>query len=100
MSRPKPNVLLSYTDRASYNTEQVLESSYVYVVCYKDKPVNLKVFNPIDSSISPTYKRTSFVGNAGHAHNLVDKLNELFKTKDFSVHKMSDGVKVTRNDTK
>lgn len=91
MSRPKPRVILTHTERDTYYTEQILETSGVFVVCYKGEPINLKISNPIDASFSPSYKRTSFVGNSGHALNLAKKLNEKFKTTDFTVHEMNVG---------
>lgn len=94
MSRPKPNVLLTFTERVTYTTEQILETTCIYAVCYKNKPINLKIYNPIDSSVSPTYKRTSFVGNVGHAQNLAKRLNEKFKTTDFTVHEMIVGKQI------
>lgn len=96
MSRPKPKILLTHTERETYYTEQVLETFGVYVVCYKGEPINLKISNKIDSSVSPSYKRTSFVGNVGHALNLAKRLNEKFKTKDFTVHEMNIGNQIEK----
>ena len=38
----------------------------------------------------PKYKKVSF-SNPGHAHNLANKLNEMFECNDFNVHKLTDG---------
>ena len=42
MSRPKPNVLIEHTDKATYKVEQVLASEGVWAVFYDTKPINLK----------------------------------------------------------
>lgn len=97
MSRPKPNVLLEYTDRATYNSEQVLEAeqSKIFAVFYQGKPVNLRNINVLNDNIGPKYKRTTFVGNSGHAFNLAEKLNALFKTTEFKVYELYDGNEIS-----
>lgn len=84
MSRPKPTVLLEYIDEETGKVDQVLEAKYVYSVYYNGKPINLKSFNKLFDYPGPTYKKTSFA-NEAHARNLVDKLNERFKTNLFTV---------------
>ena len=42
MSRPKPKVLLEFTNKKTYKTEQVLESDAIWAVFYQDNPINLK----------------------------------------------------------
>ena len=100
MSRPKPTVLLEYTDRTTYNSEQVLEAeqSKIFAVFYQGKPVNLRNINVLNDGIGPKYKRTSFIGNSGHAFNLADKLNILFKTTDFEVYELSGGIKINEGE--
>jgi hypothetical protein len=93
MSRPKPTVLLEYTNSATYKCEQVLDAEAIWAVFYKDKPFNLKSSNMLTNYPGPKYKKTSF-SNPGHAHNLAKKLNEMFKSKDFSVVKLTTGETV------
>jgi len=93
MSRPKPKVLLEYTNSATYKCEQVLDAEAIWAVFYKDKPFNLKSSNMLTNYPGPKYKKTSF-SNPGHAHNLAKKLNEMFKSKDFSVVKLTAGETV------
>lgn len=93
MSRPKPKVLLELTNKKTYKTEQVLESEAIWAVFYQDQPINLKTNNLIVQSIGPKYKKVSF-SNAGHAHNLAEKLNKMFNTQDFSVFKLVTGEKL------
>ncbi len=38
MSRPKPKVLLSKTDRVTYKTEEVLESTAIWAVFLAEHP--------------------------------------------------------------
>lgn len=90
MSRPKPTVLLEYTNSATYKCDQVLDAEAIWAVFYQDKPFNLKSSNKLTSYPGPKYKKTSF-SNPGHAHNLAKKLNELFKSNEFTVVKLTQG---------
>jgi hypothetical protein len=90
MSRPKPRVLLDHTNRQTYKSEQILEAEAIWAVFYQDKPFNLKSSNALTNYPGPKYKKTSF-SNPGHAHNLAEKLNQLFKTDQFSVYKLITG---------
>ena len=42
MSRPKPNVLLEYTNKKNYRCEQILDAEAIWAVFYKENPFNLK----------------------------------------------------------
>jgi hypothetical protein len=93
MSRPKPKVLLEYTNKKNYKTEQVLESEAIWAVFYNGQPVNLKTSSLVSSYPGPKYKKVSF-SNPGHAHNLATKLNKLFNCDDFRVYKLTTGEPV------
>jgi len=85
MSRPtKPKVLLKYTDKNTFRSEEVLDAEAIWAVFYKEKPFNLKTSNSISPTPGPKYKKTSF-SNPGHARNLCRKLNAQFKTDKFTV---------------
>lgn len=90
MSRPKPKIILEYTNSKNYKCEQVLESEAIWAVFYQGKPFNLKSSNALTNYPGPKYKKTSF-SNPGHAINLAKKLNKMFKTSDFSVYKLYTG---------
>lgn len=90
MSRPKPKILLNYTDPKTYKSEQVLEAEAIYSVFHKGKPINLRSLETFKDYPGPKYKKVSF-SNPGHAFNLAEKLNKLFKTTDFKVFKMTTG---------
>lgn len=90
MSRPKPKILCEFVDRKTYKSEQVLEADAIWAVFYQEKPFNLKSQNSVTNYPGPKYKKTSF-SNPGHAHNLAKKLNQMFKTDEFSVYKLTDG---------
>jgi hypothetical protein len=90
MSRPKPKVLLDYTNKKTYKTEQVLDSEAIWAVFYKNQPFNLKSFNSLTSYPGPKYKKVSF-SNPGHAINLAKKLNRMFNSDDFRVVKLTAG---------
>jgi hypothetical protein len=91
MSRPKPKVLLEYTNKKTYRAEQVLEAEAIWAVFYKNEPFNLKSFNSLTSYPGPKYKKTSF-SNPGHAVNLAKKLNLTFGTENFQVVKLTSGT--------
>lgn len=90
MSRPKPTVLLQSIDPKTYKAEQVLASDAIYAVFYDDRPINLRSLQTIIDD-GPKYKKVSF-SNSGHAFNLCDKLNKLFKTEKFAVMKLERGI--------
>lgn len=93
MSRPKPTVLLEITNKKTYKTEQVLEADAIWAVFYQEKPINLKTSSIVAQQLGPKYKKVSF-SNAGHAHNLAEKLNKMFNTQDFAVFKLTTGEKI------
>lgn len=98
MSRPKPTILLSYTDPKSYKAEQVLKAEAIYAVFHKGKPINLRALkNVLIDYPGPKYKKVSF-SNPGHAFNLADKLNKMFKTTDFEVYMLTEGRRVNEGE--
>jgi hypothetical protein len=97
MSRPKPVVLLNYTDPKTYKAEQVLEAEAIYAVFYEGKPINQRILHTLLDYPGPKYKKCSF-SNQGHAFNSADKLNKLFKTNKFEVYKLTQGEKITEFD--
>lgn len=97
MSRPKPSILLNYTDPKTYKSEQVLKADAIYAVFHEGQPINLRSLNSLLDYPGPKYKKVSF-SNPGHAFNLSEKLNKLFKTDKFSVYKLVQGTKVEEKD--
>lgn len=96
MSRPKPKIILEYTNNKTYKTEQVLEADAIWAVFYKGQPFNLKSSNSLTNYPGPKYKKVSF-SNPGHAFNLAKKLNTMFKCEDFAIHKLVSGDVVSEN---
>lgn len=96
MSRPKPKILLENTDPASYKSEQVLDAEGIYAVFYQGKPINLRSLNKLVDYPGPKYRKVSF-SNPGHAHNLADKLNKMFKTTQFEVYLLTNGTVIKEN---
>ena len=47
MSRPKPTILLEFTNSATYKCEQILDADAIWAVFYDGKPFNLKSSNSI-----------------------------------------------------
>lgn len=99
MSRPKPNILLNYTDPKTFKSEQVLEATGIYAVFYQGKPINLRTLNSIITYPTLKYLKVSF-SNPGHAFNLRDKLNKLFKTDQFTVVRLTVGEIITEDNNK
>lgn len=78
----------------NYKAEQILEAEAIYAVFYKGKPINLRTLSHLVSYPGPKYKKVSF-SNSGHAFNLAERLNKMFKTEDFSVYKLTTGEPCT-----
>lgn len=97
MARPKPTIILEHTDSKTYRSEQVLEADYIYAVYYEGRPINLRTLNSLVNYPGPKYKKCSF-SNPGHAFNLAERLNKLFKTDKFSVWKLTGGEQVKEDD--
>lgn len=95
MSRPKPEILMDYTDKKTYKAEQVLKAEAVYAVFYNSKPINLRTKHAMLDYPGPKYKKCSFQ-NPGHAFNLAEKLNKIFKTDKFEVFKLTQGEKLEK----
>lgn len=91
MARPKPTIVLENINPKTYKAEQVLDAIAIYAVFYQGKPINLRTLSHLISYPGPKYKKVSF-SNSGHAFNLADRLNKLFKTTDFAVFKLTTGV--------
>lgn len=91
MARPKPTIVLEHVNPKNYKAEQVLDAEAIYAVFYQGKPVNLRTLSHLISYPGPKYKKVSF-SNSGHAFNLAERLNKLFKTTDFEVYKLTQGV--------
>lgn len=90
MSRPKPNIILDYIDSKTYKAEQVLKADAIYAVFFDGKPINLRTVSTAFDYPAPKYRKSSF-SNSGHAFNLAEKLNKLFKTDRFAVYALTVG---------
>lgn len=90
MARPKPQILLDYTNPKTYKSEQILEADAIYAVFYDGHPINLRSLNSLVNYPGPKYKKVSF-SNSGHAFNLAERLNKLFKTDKFQVFELTQG---------
>ncbi len=97
MARPKPTVLLEHVNSKNYKAEQILEADAIYAVFYKGQPINLRTLNHLVSYPGPKYKKVSF-SNSGHAFNLAEKLNLLFKTDQFKVFKLTQGQQIDKEE--
>ncbi len=97
MSRPKPTVLMTHVNTSTYKAEEVLEADAIYAVFYKGRPINMRSMSSLIDYPGPKYKKTAFA-NAGHAFNLAERLNKIFKTQLFEVYRLVEGQKVTETD--
>jgi hypothetical protein len=97
MARPKPKILMEFTDPRSFRSEQLLAADAIYAVFYNNKPINLRSLHSLTNYPGPKYKKVSF-SNSGHAFNLAQRLNKLFKTDKFQVVKLTTGQPIQEND--
>ena len=97
MSRPKPTVLLQHSNKTTFKMDEVLAAEGIWAVFYDGKPINLKSSSLVANYPGPKYKKVSF-SNSGHAFNLAERLNKLFRCKDFTVVKLRDGETITESD--
>jgi hypothetical protein len=95
MSRPKPTVLLSFSNKDTYKQDEVLAAEGIWAVFYDEKPINLKTSSLVSNYPGPKYKKVSF-SNPGHAENLAKKLNTKHKTDKFEVFILKTGDKYKR----
>ena len=95
MSRPKPTVLLTISNKETYKQEEVLAAVGIWAVFYDGNPINLKSSSLVSNYPGPKYKKVSF-SNPGHAENLAKKLNTLHKTDKFGVYLLKTGDKFKR----
>ena len=98
MARPKPTILMEFTDPKNYRSEQILAAEAIYAVFYDSKPINLRSLNSLVNFPGPKYKKVSF-SNSGHAFNLASRLNKLFKTDKFQVMKFTKGEVIVENNS-
>jgi hypothetical protein len=97
LSRPKPIIIVEWTDPKTYKAEQVLAADAIYAVFYEGRPINLRTLNSLFDYPGPKYRKVSF-SNSGHAFNLAEKLNKRFKTASFAVYKLSGGIEVSEDE--
>jgi hypothetical protein len=97
MARPKPTIILEHTDSRSYRSEQVLQADAIYAVFFNGEPINIRSLNSLVNIPGPKYKKVSF-SNSGHAINLAQRLNKLFKTSGFEVFVLTQGTKLNLDD--
>ncbi|NDB57888.1 hypothetical protein EB001_05535 [bacterium] len=95
MSRPKPTVLLTISNKETYKQEEVLAAVGIWAVFYDGNPINLKSSSLVSNYPGPKYKKVSF-SNPGHAENLAKKLNTMHKTDKFGVYLLKTGEKFKR----
>jgi hypothetical protein len=97
MARPKPTIILENVNSKTYKAEQVLVADAIYAVFYQGKPINLRTLSHLVSYPGPKYKKVSF-SNSGHAFNLAERLNKMFKSAEFSVFKLTEGSPLLESD--
>ena len=91
MARPQPDILMENQENGLL--VQILKAKHIYAVYYQEKPINLRTLNTLGRS-GLKYKKVSF-SNPGHAFNLAERLNKLFKTTDFEVYRFVGGEQIT-----
>ena len=90
MSRPKPTIILSNTDKNTHRTKDIVKADSVYAVCYDGQPISVRNYNPYINDPAIKYVKTSYPTSAT-AINHAKRLNQQFKTDKFQVFKLSIG---------
>lgn len=86
MARHEATVKLIWEDPDSWQVIQIQEADTTYAVYYRGEPFQLRTYNQSSGGfMGYKYARTTFSGNAAHAFNLADKLNERFDCDEFYV---------------
>ena len=88
---------MEWTDPKTFRSEQLLDADAIYAVFHDGKPINLRSLNSLSNYPGPKYKKVSF-SNSGHAFNLAERLNKLFKTEKFEVVKLTQGEVIKEDD--
>ena len=88
---------MEHTEQEHNRTEQVLVAAAIYALFYDNEPINLRSLNKMLNYRSPNYKKVSF-SNSGHAFNLAQRLNDIFKCDHFTVVKLTQGETIEEND--
>jgi len=86
MARPEPEIILE-NKLDNGQIWQLLDSEEVYVILYKNKPVNIRVLRPSLSIDNKSYKRMSYT-EEGTAIAQCRRYNEKFNCADFHYVKM------------
>jgi hypothetical protein len=60
MSRPKPTVLLTISNKETYKQEEVLAAEGIWAVFYDGKPINLKSSSLVATTQVPSIKKCLF----------------------------------------
>lgn len=92
MARPKPQTILTHTDK-DFQVQEILFADGIYAVFYDGQPINIKKKTHISSPKPAKYQKSSF-SNPGHAFNLAEKLNSIFKTDKFKVFLLEQGIMI------
>lgn len=93
MSRPKPKTVLRHVDSDRVETN-VSYADAMWVVCYKGDPICVR--RGPENNAYPGYKYLKAAWpHPGHAFNMADRLNELFKSQDFTVWQMKPHRQIT-----
>ena len=81
MARPQAKILLQREVDLRHGI-QVIEGSELWIVVYKDQPINLRKTVATVQGIQNKYFRNGFT-SAAPAKNLADRFNRWFNTTDF-----------------
>jgi hypothetical protein len=85
MARPDPTILAEQHEPR--RIVQVIAAPTNYTLTFDGQPVALRFILPSTAAYYK-YPRASWT-NGGHAYNMADKLNRMFKTKAFGVAALS-----------
>ena len=83
MSRVSLPVIKSVTQNSGI-TWDILAAEQTYVIVYKNRPISIRVDQPMNARSGYKYKKISYT-NLSAAENQRDRLNKIYDCDDFTV---------------
>lgn len=87
---------MAFTDASTHDTTEILAADMIWAVFCDGRPINIRTTNH-EAMTGQKYKRVAFV-NAGHAFNIAERMNTMFKTDRFKVHQLTEGPVIYEED--
>jgi hypothetical protein len=93
MSRPKPTIIMSNTDKKNFRTKEITKADAVYAVFYEGQPIGVRSESYAYQSHRKYYRST--YATPATAINCAKRLNKQFDTDKFQAVKLTGGEPIT-----